>query len=707
MGQVIIQRNPLNAALNETVEHEGPLIDWVVERFPAGFPAKTLLIFNGSHLEIRDMDRVVGPEDEVYLLMEPGAPVAAWVASVGVGALLAQAAVGTALSFGLSMVSNWLRGTPDADPGQGERETPSPTYSLTIPTNRARLGEALPVVYGTVKTVPDIVSQPYRSFVNNLPYPEYVFMLVAIGRGEHSFNREDIYIGDSSIGSREDPMQDATIIDYKSFPPDRHNNSFGTIQHNCYYANDDGEGANDGQPTGSWQEPQFNEDVETSVEIDNQELRSAIIVGNYVANRAGSSTRTFYVDVEFPNGLYALDDDYPGQLFGTSVSFSVYTRQIDDDGNDIGPDTSTWNFTVGAIATAAPVRYTVSIPGGAGTLPYGRYRVSMRRSTADSASNYLVNRSHWTGLRAVLHPYYENGDPVPEYQDCYEGMHLVAFRIKATEGIARDAANRISINATRQLDSGGATDNPAYIMYDMFTNTTYGAGRPGSELDTDKLTQIIVSQEWDNIAGGFNAVYDQATSVWPAMQQALRLVDATPVIYGGVVTVSEDKAGVAQHTFDEATIVDGSVSTTYSLNDTTDYDCYEVEYLDTESYIPRYSRFPTDGTIPLQVRYFGCTNEDMAAHQAQFLWFKRTFRRKRVSFQTEALGNIPLVGDKMYVQHPVVSSSGGENYIVETVAPEGQFSVTIQGIVDNFIYSDIPSKPVAAQLPAPDAEEDA
>ena len=711
MGQVIIQRNPLNAALNETVEHEGPLIDWVVERFPAGFPAKTLLTFNGSHLEIRDMDRVVGPEDEVYLLMEPGAPVAAWVASVGIGALLTQAAVGAALSFGLSYVSNWLRGTPDADPGQGERETPSPTYSLTIPTNRARLGEVIPVIYGTVKAVPDIVAQPHRSYINNLPYPEYIFVMMAIGRGAYSFNREDIYIGDSSIGPAADPMQDATIVDYKSFPPSRHTNSWGIIQNNCYWANSDGQGADDGQPNGSWQEPAFYEDIETSIEVDGQELRSAVIVGNYVANRAGSVTNHFQIDVEFPNGLYQANPD-TGALLGASVLFSVYTRLIDDDGNDLPGTTVTWQFTVGALATTAPVRYTVDIPGGAGTLSKGRYRVSMRRTTADSTTSTLVNRSYWTGLRAVLSAYRQDSSLIPEYANVYEYSHIVVFRIKASEGIARDAANRISINATRKLNlsSNLETDNPAYIVYDMFLNDIYGAGRPVSELDTTALGSFI--SQWNAMAGGFNAVYDRATSLWPAMQQALRLGDATPVIHGGVVTVTQDAAKSYQYYFYPSDIVDGSVSTTYSLNDTTDYDCYEVEYLDTESYVPQYVRYPTYGVIPLQVRYFGCTNKSMAEHQAEFLWFKRTFRRKRVSFTTEAIGNLPLVGDKIYVEHPVVTKSGGEAYIVETIAPEGQFSVTIQGIIDNFIYSPIPTT-TAAQLPAPvplagaNAEEDA
>lgn len=490
-------------------------------------------------------------------------------------------------------------------------------------------------------------------------------------------------------------MQDATVIDYKSFPPDRHDGNFGHIQSNCWTANDDGQGADDGQPTGDWKDPQFWEDIETSIEIDNQELRHAIVIGNYVANRAGSSTNRFYIDVEFPNGLYALDpENFPGQIFGTQVDFSVYTQQIDDEGNDTGPVTVRWDFFVN-LGTTAPVRYTANIPGGAGTLPYGRYRVSMRRSTVDSTSSNLVNRSYWTGLRAVLHPYYENGSPVPEYQDIYEGMHLVAFRIKATEGIARDAANRISINATRKLSTAGdvVTNNPADAVLDMFTNTVYGAGRPLSELDTAKLDYLRL--KWSNNAGGFNAVYDRATSVWPAMQQALRLGDSTPVIHGGIVTVSEDVAAAHQHYFFESNIVDGSVSVTYAFNDTTDYDCYEVEYLDPESFVPQYVRYPDYGVIPLSVQYFGCTNEAMAAHQAQFLWFKRTFRRKRISFKTEAMGNLPLVGDKIYVEHPVVTVTGGEGYIVEAIAPESQFSVTIEAIINNFIYSDIPTNTAA------------
>jgi hypothetical protein len=267
-------------------------------------------------------------------------------------------------------------------------------------------------------------------------------------------------------------------------------------------------------------------------------------------------------------------------------------------------------------------------------------------------------------------------------------MHIMAVQIKATAGVSRDAASRISVDVSRQLE-GAATSNPAQIAKDAYTNATYGAGRPLTELDTAQFDAL--QTKWAGI-DGFHALYDRQSTVWATMQQALRIGDSAPTIYGGEVTIAEDVNTAYDFLFSESNIVDKSMTISYQFNDNTDFDCIEVEYLEPPSYIPMYVRYPVAGTAPRSVQYFGCCDKALAEHQAEFLWFKRTFRRKRISFQTEAVGNLPIVGQRITCRyHNVLTPDNSyEKYIVESIQPSGEFSATIEALYDPFIYSPIP-----------------
>jgi hypothetical protein len=70
----------------------------------------------------------------------------------------------------------------------------SPSYSVAIDQNAARLAGTIPVQYGRCLAMPDIASQPYAEFIN---HNERVSMILCLGMGEYDIH--DIFLGESRV----------------------------------------------------------------------------------------------------------------------------------------------------------------------------------------------------------------------------------------------------------------------------------------------------------------------------------------------------------------------------------------------------------------------------------------------------------------------------------------------------------------------------
>lgn len=105
------------------------------------------------------------------------------LAAGGVG-LIAAGAVGLATSLLIS--------TPKV-PSSLQFESGSPTYSLDV-TNRRRIGEPIPVLYGRHRLVPDLITNPYTEYDTN---DQYLYIVLCLGNGE--FNIEEVRIAESVV----------------------------------------------------------------------------------------------------------------------------------------------------------------------------------------------------------------------------------------------------------------------------------------------------------------------------------------------------------------------------------------------------------------------------------------------------------------------------------------------------------------------------
>lgn len=675
--EIRIYRDPLRPNDYERCEAgEGQaLIDWLFAHYPAGFGRPITIHLNGAPLPIEDSDIALAPGDLVHVLVGPGGP--------GVGALIVKALVTAAISAVASIAFNLI--FKPKRPNAQETPAADPIYSITGAQNAARLGEPVPVLYGSVVTVPDFASQPYTFFFDN---NQFLDQLLVVGQGEYVL--DDILIGETPVSALQ-----SDAVTYFLIGPDQHNQTMGNIRaltgimENVVSSAEVADQEVTGSPTGdivtqtgdfNFRDPTRIEQVTVPppagyplVEVSGTEenngyytvagydagtstlltVESTItdedttgakltfykseeqrVVGPFITSKPGQIGDQIMVDFVWPGGLYALDDK--GRFVGLGVEFNVEFQQVDDDGAPIGP-WQIWPISH-SDDTNTPRRVTWTID-----VAPGRYRVRVRRMTPPSSAADEVNNFTWTSLKFRL---------VDTVGPVYGPVTILAMRIRATNGIASNASSRIRASVTRKLPRLGSgpalvSNSPADAFCDIYSNTTYGAKRPLSELDLTEIARIEAS--WLGLAQ-FNGAFAQRSTIWEALNISVQTANAAPLPIGQIMSIVQEgvKANRRQF-FSDANMTKGSLSIGYSFDKPGDPDGVRIEYRDPVTWNSLYVTYPAGAVDPDLVQLFGCTDGVQAAQFARLLWNKRKGLRKTAHFETELEGLLARLGDRIAI----------------------------------------------------------
>lgn len=154
MAEINLLKNPLDTNEIEQYHYNGPLIDWLQEVAPTGFGNPIRTFINEEELEIKDLDREVGGNDTVLILVMPAT-------GAEFGAFLLQMFASMAVSF---VVGKIFGPTLPLTPEFTDSKIDNPVYALSNPQNASRIGEPIPVIYGDVVTTPDYASEPFYSY---------------------------------------------------------------------------------------------------------------------------------------------------------------------------------------------------------------------------------------------------------------------------------------------------------------------------------------------------------------------------------------------------------------------------------------------------------------------------------------------------------------------------------------------------------------
>ena len=493
---------------------------------------------------------------------------------------------------------------------QAQLAAPSPTYSLSAQGNQARIGQAIPVLYGRMKVFPDFAAQPYAEFIDN---DQYLYQLFVITQGKALINANEIYIEDTPISSFSQGEFALEILQ-----PGQRSELFPSAVYN-------------------------------TAEISGQEPEGATSVGPFIVNPSLTQIGKISFDVACPRGLYYANDE--GKLDSRSVVLAFYIRKVNDIGVPDGAEILVGTETItGATQTAIRKTYTY-------TIQPGRYQARVARTNGKSNDARTANDVNVVSIRGYS----------TERID-YGNVTMMAIRAKATNNLSQQSSRRISCIAERQLQipsynpttkvytwsAEQTTRSIAWAIADM-CRAPYGAQVVDSRINLAQL--MALDTLWQSRGDELNGMFDSTQSFWEALSLACRAGRARPYIQGGLLNfVRDSPQSLPTAMFTSRNIVKGSFKLSYMTNSDDTSDCVDVSYFDETVWKPRIVRAALDAGRtfkPALVKSWGITNRNQAFREGMASSASNRYRRKEISFETELEGYIPSIGDLIAIQSDI------------------------------------------------------
>ncbi len=370
--------------------------------------------------------------------------------------------------------------------------------------------------------------------------------------------------------------------------------------------------------------------------------------GWFAMTPPGTTSQFLYVDIVFPGGITWITDK--GDYRVTTVTLRVEYQQIDDDSNPFGP-VLTQNFSF-SNSTNNPQRFSRQI-----NVVNGRWRLRIARtSNRDQRPSKESSVAILDSVRAKI--YHPPGTPA------YEACTLIAMKFTASSGLAAAQNRRIQVDCTRRLPIQGSgtntvTNNPADAVIDVYTNT-YGAAAPLADIDLPTLARLRT--QWGT-TGGFNAVFDQPSTVMEAMQQVLTPVRAMVLPVGNQISFVQECPRPREYVFGPGVVVQDTLQIGYAWDSESDTDCVAVTYQNFQTWQDASVFYPAQNVRPDRFDLFGVTSSTHAASWARLTWQERLYARKKVRFRLEGDGYLLTPFSRFALAVPTIDMGQGGRVI--------------------------------------------
>ncbi|MDF2622016.1 MAG: hypothetical protein K0S00_4675, partial [Xanthobacteraceae bacterium] len=552
---------------------------------------------------------------------------APWAGGALAGALFTggAATIASSVFTGAIMLGGGFLISTLASVQPGGSQTPETAiYSWARQTNSAKPLQPVPSAYGRTKRMLDYAAVPWSSFEGN---DQYVHILLSEGEGK--FSREQILTGDTSLwtsGGGVNPQFEGVTVSFY----------------------------NPGQTITA-----FPINVETSTEVDGQELAYPTWTGGFAANAPGTTATRLVVDIVMPQGCGTVNDE--GVLTPTFVPVLAQYQPI----NAAGAPTGDWQ-TLGfgpsvPFCSKSPIRFSL-----AADVPAGRYAVRVQRTTVKSTDSKVSDTITWAGLRAFI----TGPKSFP--------VSTIAIRAKATDQFSGDAASQLSVVETRILPvwNGSAwveqaTRSPAWAALDIATNADYGGRFPLARTDFQAFVDLAVKCA----ARGDTFDYDFTSTqpVTDALDIALAVCRTKHKWLGGTLSLVRDEwASLPSMMLTDSEIVRGSLEVEYLLKPTEASQCVVLEYIDESTWTPQEAVAPRSATEEqiadaTRLQIPGIVKRAQAQREAEFLLRQNLYRRRRVSHETEHDGRLLSIGTPILLQSSLPQEWGQAGKVVRAV----------------------------------------
>lgn len=423
-----------------------------------------------------------------------------------------------------------------------------------------------------------------------------------------------------------------------------------------------------------------------------EDVRVEQSVGARVTQAAGAVTRITTANnfdrIRLRIGVAALNKtNKDGDTKGTSVTFTIQIRP--EGGSPIFNESKTIS---GKSSGPVDFEYEYKLSGT------GPWVVSVERETKDSNSVRVQDELIFRAIVGI----YDQSYRYPN--TALLGIKVGAENFTAVPVVSADLLGikvKIPINYnpyTREYKGiwNGTfktdwTDNPAWIFYDLLTNSRYGAGQFITENNVDRYSLYAIAQYCDEMVpdgkGGmeprltFNGYINERGEAYDVLNAIASAFRGLLYFSEGTIFAIQDKEKPITKVYSPANVYqeiseDGLLTgppfvyegtarkarktvALVSWNDPNDKYKIKIEYVEDKDGINRY------GYHEKEVRGFGVTSQGQAQRLGRWLLLSDQLETETVTFKLGAEGNFILPGEIIGIADP---AKGGKRYGGRTLA---------------------------------------
>jgi hypothetical protein len=404
-----------------------------------------------------------------------------------------------------------------------------------------------------------------------------------------------------------------------------------------------------------------------------------------------TSTEGVRVTIGFPR-LQKIEDD--GNISGTTVQ---YTIEVKNQANTLLKKINTSSNLTGLDRDIHTGGGTIT---GKSTSPYFKdhilflpddiqssdfpVTVTVTRVTADSTDNLLQNSFELTSItELVFDPSAFENTAVSALRFDSEIFRSIPRRTYRVRGRLVKIPHNATVRSDGSLSFSGSfngslkttkeyCNDPAWVLYDIITETRAGFGDFVSEDQVDKYAFYSASEYnstlIDNGQGGTsprfscNIVIQSSHQAYTLLNKIATIMRATLFYEDGKISLSQDRPTTSSYFFSYANVTedgfvytgvsqatkDTVVNVKYFQNETRTYEYETVE--DTSANQSKY------GVVVKNIEAIGCSDQAQARRMGLWHLYTQNNETETVAFTTTAdAGSLIRPGDIITVQDPVRS----------------------------------------------------
>lgn len=302
-------------------------------------------------------------------------------------------------------------------------------------------------------------------------------------------------------------------------------------------------------------------------------------------------------------------------------------------------------------------------------LPPKPFTITVKRLTADSKSQQLQNGTHWVSYTEIIDTKlsYPNMALIgiktdSRYNPNFPNVNLLLYgRLVKVPSTYNPETRTYAPGIWRGDWKEEWTDNPAWIFYDLVTNSLAGLGKRIGEYGLDKFQLYQIAKYCDELVddgyGGkeprmvSNLWITEQRDAYNVLSDMASVFRSIAVWNGTQFSAIQDRTSDPVCLYTQSNVVDGKFSRQFAAGKTI-FTAVEVEYADERNFYQKAVEYVADDSMITRYGYnvkkitaYGCTSRGQAHRYGKWVLETSRLEQCTITFVVGLQGLLHLPGD--------------------------------------------------------------